>query len=132
MEAVEQATAWGKLRSYGFPAALYLAAAGHFFGLGAWSECRGDGTVPPSDPALRPSGYCTASHLWRFPDSVGGLLLPLAIYLAPAALVVASSYASHRSGSRAVYTGGLVAAGLMVVGLAVLALCFSDVGYTGP
>ncbi|HWB68842.1 MAG TPA: hypothetical protein VG518_02585 [Solirubrobacterales bacterium] len=119
------------MRRYGFPTALYFAAAGLFFGFGAWSECRGDGSAPLSDPALRPSGYCTASHLWRFPGSAAGLLLPLAIYLTPAAVVVVCAYASRRTGSKAVYIAGLIAAGLMVSGLALLALRFSYVRYHG-
>jgi hypothetical protein len=94
-----------------------------------------DGTFYIHDPLAQPSGYCRATRLPGFPDTVQSALLVGAVYLTPvlvAAFAALEVTAFGGSPQSRVFQASLwIAFLLIVVTLALSAGGFANVGYKG-
>jgi len=78
------------------------------------------------------SGYCKATHLPGFPDSLGSGLLLVAIFLTPTATALIGSNLAVRRNRPAVMRIAAIAAAVLFVASFLLIAAFANVEYHAP
>jgi hypothetical protein len=111
---------------------LTIAAFSAGSALVANDMCSGDGSFSLDDPGARVSGYCKATHLPGFPDSLGSGLLLAAIFLTPTVTALLGSNLAVRRNRPAVLRIAAIAAAVLFVASFLLIAAFANVEYHAP
>jgi hypothetical protein len=79
------------------------------------SRCSGDGSFDPLASPSHSSSYCTILHFPSLPNSAGGILLSIGLFLLPTLAAAAGTVRADRSGTpRPLLFPALVALGIVM------------------